>query len=257
MSAFTADTPVDTFVQQNVSSLFSSSVFFLCCHELQVFWLMASLQGWALKVPVHITRVRHITLYSEAEFVAFFDAKDKDVASICRRMAGAIATPSPVPEASVGPVVTTNVTQGNITVPVTVNVTHRTEKPKALPPPPPPLVSRLVERPVAGNFFQPTLHAAFGKEQPIFDGMSDMEVLRKVGWTPVASGGHTVGSKVSHFRNNYMALYVRRNPNAAFTTDLEEEVKKDSHNAYVAAGNAEKALAAGESAIWRRRRRGL
>jgi hypothetical protein len=56
--------------------------------------------------------------------------------------------------------------------------------------------------------------------------------LKAVKWAPIESGGHTAGSKVSVFRNKYIADFVRENPSLLFDKATEKEVRARSQTAY-------------------------
>jgi hypothetical protein len=94
--------------------------------------------------------------------------------------------------------------------------------------------SRREERPSDPQKRQTTLPALFGVPKKSFMDLSDESVLKAVKWEPVASGGHTDGSKVSKFRNKFMADFVRSHPEFLLDKETEKQVRKDSYDAYVA-----------------------
>ncbi len=94
--------------------------------------------------------------------------------------------------------------------------------------------SREEERPADSQKKQTNIAALFGKPLPSFTGLSDEKVLQAVKWAPIESGGHTAGSKVSVFRNKYIADFVRENPSLVFDKATEKEVRARSLTAYEA-----------------------
>ncbi len=88
------------------------------------------------------------------------------------------------------------------------------------------------ERPADIHKKQTNIAALFGKPPPSFTGMSDKKVLQAVKWAPIESGGHTAGSKVSFFRNKFMADFVRENPSLAFDKAAEKDIRARSLTAY-------------------------
>ncbi len=91
----------------------------------------------------------------------------------------------------------------------TVNVS---KKPEPLP------KTKRDDRPEDPQKRQSSVAALFVKPPPSFTGLSDEKVLHMVNWAPVSSGGHTEGSKISVFRNKFMADFVRKNPTLCLTT---------------------------------------
>jgi hypothetical protein len=187
-------------------------------------------------MPAHVKQVNHIVAYSQAEFVALFDQASAPVAGLCWRLAAQTLAPA-APAAAEKPagvsvVTNANTSIGNVTgqtihVPVTVNVVSgETGKAASIP-----RKEHLDRKPSAAQE-QRSMLAIFG-EPPSFAGLSDMEVLKKVKWDPILSGGHSEGSAVSDFRNNFIANYIRAHPTLAFNdSKTQAEVKKKSYLAY-------------------------
>jgi hypothetical protein len=210
---------------------------------------MFSCQGWSLVMPEGVTRVGHLLLLSEEEFLAsLLDAARHGVGRICYRAAvktcaPVVATapgPGSVPAAGVSfnnapsqtrtftPTFTPNI---NIIMPAqgvgSVPVSHAKAVPKS---------SREEERPADGQKKQTNIAALFGKAPPSFTGLSDKQVLQAVKWAPIESGGHTAGSKLSVFRNKFMADFVRQNPSRVFDKETEKDIRAQSLTAYEARG---------------------
>jgi len=250
MAQFNAESPIADWLKHNVSFwacfLFP---FFLCpsfaapkqCE------LIFSCQGWSLVMPEGVTRVGHLLLLSEEEFLAsLMDPARHSVGRICYRAAVKVcapvvpaAGPGSAPAAGVSlnnaptqtqtftPTFTPNI---NIIMPPSggaVPVSHAKAVPKS---------SREEERPADSQKKQTNIAALFGKAPPSFTGLSDEKVLQAVKWAPIESGGHTAGSKVSVFRNKFMADFVRQNPSLVFDKGTERDVRARSLTAYEARG---------------------
>ncbi len=166
-------------------------------------------------MPPYMKLVAHITALSEAEFVTLFNAEHAGMAKVCWRTANSVVIPSVPPQAHVplptGPAVTTNVnTNVNPTIRVEpkimVHLHHPETTHKAAPPPMPAArASNLQERPVASSrWVQQSLGAKFEQPWHDFTGLSDLDVLQKVSWTPVESGGDSIESASSKYRNAFM-----------------------------------------------------
>jgi hypothetical protein len=212
----------------------------------KLFELMLSCQGWSLVMPEGVTRVGHILVFSEDEFLASVDPTRQVVGRICYRTAVkvcapvvAAAGPGSAPAAGVSfnnaptqtqtftPTFTPNI---NIIMPPSggaVPVSHAKAVPKS---------SREEERPADSQKKQVNIAALFGKAPPSFTGLADEKVLQAVKWAPIESGGHTAGSKVSVFRNKFMADFVRQNPSLVFDKGTEKDVRTRSLTAYEARG---------------------
>ncbi len=197
-------------------------------------------------MPEGVTRVGHVLVFSEEEFLASVDPTCQVVGRICYRTAVkvcapvvATAGPGSTPAAGVSfnnaptqtqtftPTFTPNI---NIIMPPSggaVPVSHAKALPKS---------SREEERPADVHKKQTNIAALFGKAPPSFTGLSDEKVLQAVKWAPIESGGHTAGSKVSVFRNKFMADFVRQNLSLVFDKGTERDVRARSMTAYEARG---------------------
>ncbi len=99
-----------------------------------------------------------------------------------------------------------------------------------------PKSSREEERPADSQKKQANIAALFGKPSPSFTDMSDEKVLQVVKWASIESGGHTAGSKVSIFRNKFMADFARENPSLVFEKATKKDIRARSLSAYEARG---------------------
>lgn len=199
-------------------------------------------------MPEGVTRVGHLLLLSEEEFLAtLMDPGRHSVGRICYRAAVKVCAPvvatagpgsAPAPGVSFNnaptqtqtftPTFTPNI---NIIMPAQsvakVPVSHAKAVSKS---------SREEERPADSQKKQTNIAALFGKAPPLFTGLSDDKVLQAVKWAPIESGGHTAGSRVSVFRNKFMADFVRQNPSLVFDKETEKNVRARSLTAYEARG---------------------
>jgi hypothetical protein len=246
MAQFNAESPVADWLRHNVSFVACFfSLFFLCrafaapkqCE------LMFLCQGWSLVMPEGVTRVGHVLVFSEEEFLASMDPTRQVVGRICYRTAVKVCAPvvaaagpgsAPAAGVNIGGNTfnqkTTVTPHINIIMPPSggaVPVSHAKAIPKS---------SREEERPADVHKKQTNIAALFGKAPPSFTGLSDEKVLQAVKWAPIESGGHTTGSKVSVFRNEFMADFVRQNPSLVFDKETEKDVRARSLTAYEARG---------------------
>jgi hypothetical protein len=201
-------------------------------------------QRWAFPLPEGFTCVGHVVLMTEAEFLGLLPENHVVPGRICYRAAVKLCGvgEAPVTPPAGGPVATVT-KSGNS------NVHFAPHIQVVLPPSSSGQVDKNAphaqreERPADPNKRQTSLPAIFGKPRS-FSGLSDEKVLKCVGWNLVASGGHTTESKVSVFRNKFMADFVRQNPKLVFDKDLEKETRAASLLAYE---NQEKQKAAAEN----------
>ena len=189
-------------------------------------------QRWAFPLPDGITCVGHVVLMSEAEFLGLLQEKHVGPGRICYRAAmklcgvgeASVTPPAGGPTATVTKSGNSNVHFApHIQVVIPQSNAGHVDKNESQ-------VQR-EERPADPNKRQTSLAAIFGKPRS-FAGLSDEKVLKCVGWSPIAPGGHTTESKVSIFRNKFMADFVRQNPKLVFDKELEREARADSLMAY-------------------------
>lgn len=194
-------------------------------------------------MPQGATKVRHVILHSETEFMADVGVAYNVAARTCHRAAVALcaaATAALLPQpqtnnANSGNVMTQtmgNQTMGNMVFRPQIYIAAPEGGGKPKNPEPPKDPRRANDRPADPQKHQSNLNAFFGKPVQSYEGKSDAEVLRLVNWAAVESGGHTLGSKLSTFRNTFMADFVRNNPNLLFNKELEKRVRAESKSAY-------------------------
>jgi hypothetical protein len=223
---------------------------------------MLACQGWNLAMPEGVARVGHLLLLSEEEFLAsLMDPARHGVGRMCYRAAVkvcapvvAAAGPGSAPAAGVSfnnaptqtqtftPTFTPNI---NIIMPSQSGTAVPASQPKAFS-----KISREEERPADSQKKQTNIAALFGKPPPSFTGLSDEKILQTVKWVPVESGGHTAGSKLSVFRNKFMADFVRQNPSLVFDKETEKDVRARSLNAYEARGTEVVVETGDASGLW-------
>jgi hypothetical protein len=250
MALFNADSDVEAWMKHNVRPGSSFFCFFFFRPPSSFLWLTRPLtrsfcsQRWAFPLPDGITCVGHVVLMSEAEFLGLLQENHAGPGRICYRAAvklcgigeASVTPPSGGPVASVTKSGNSNVHFApHIQVVLPPSSSGQVDKNTSQ--------AQREERPADPNKRQTSLPAIFGKPRS-FSGLSDEKVLKCVGWSPIASGGHTTESKVSVFRNKFMADFVRQNPKLVFDKDLEKEARADSLLAYE---NQEKQKAAAEN----------
>jgi hypothetical protein len=187
-------------------------------------------------------------LFSEEEFLGSVGAAYRVLGRLCHRAAVKVCTPvsrempvaAPV-SGTTGMSVSGN--SGNSFTPTMGNMTFtphihnhfvipQSEPVNVLKKPEPPPKAKRDDRPEDPQKRQSSVAALFGKPPPSFTGLSDEKVLHMVNWAPVSSGGHTEGSKISVFRNKFMADFVRKNPNLVFDNETAKKIRAESLKAY-------------------------
>jgi hypothetical protein len=215
-------------------------------------------QGWSLVMPEGVTRVGHLLLLSEEEFLtSLMDPARHGVGRMCyraavRTCAPVVATAGPGSAPAGGVNIGGNTFNQKTTVTPHINIIMPptggavpASHPKAFS-----KISREDERPADVHKKQTNIAALFGKPPPSFTGLSDEKILQTVKWAPIESGGHTAGSKVSAFRNKFMADFVRENPSLVFDKATEKDVRARSLNAYEARGTEVVVETGDASGLW-------
>jgi hypothetical protein len=214
-------------------------------------------QGWSLVMPEGVTRVGHVLVFSEEEFLASVDPTRQVVGRICYRTAVKVCAPvavaaGPGSAPAAGVNIGGNTFNQKTTVTPHINIIMPpsgggvpASQPKAFP-----KGSREDDRPADVHKKQTNISALFGKAPPLFTGLSDEKILQTVKWAPIESGGHTAGSKVSAFRNKFMADFVRENPSLVFDKATEKDIRARSLNTYEARGTEVVVETADASGLW-------
>ncbi len=209
-------------------------------------------------MPEGVTRVGHLLLLSEEEFLAsLMDPARHGVGRMCYRAAVKVCAPvvvaaGPGSAPAGGVNIGGNTFNQKTTVTPHINIIMPpsggavpASQPKAFS-----KTSREDERPADVHKKQTNIAALFGKPPPSFTGLSDEKILQTVKWAPIESGGHTAGSKVSAFRNKFMADFVRDNPSLVFDKATEKDVRARSMNAYETRGTEVVVETGDASGLW-------
>ncbi len=216
------------------------------CSSSRAHCLTAVTQGWQLDVPTQVTKVEHVTLFEQAEFVDLCEQRAQGsavLATLCWRMAKRLTEDrAGGASAQIPGGVTVNqggATNTNTMTGPTIHVMNIMPEQGqwGAPMQPSKKAGSAAGRPSSG-LGQQSLPALFG--QPVsFVGLGDLEVLGRAKWSPIESGGHSSTSAISNFRNKFIADYIRDHPTLSFSDkNVEKMVKAKSYEVYIAQSKA-------------------